>query len=321
MSRYLLSLLFLCSLVEAKGKLCYQVGTFVHESEYLENISADQAEAIVAKALRQNYSAATDYPKLPNSLGKLFPQSPKTYIHEQVKEALLTQDFVSGLRQLGILGTSSSLELVEKWWRNHPLTSSVLESTAWNTFSLYFFGTLIHAPRLQTLRQQLRRPELIERIRREGFDSVYPQLYEKYGTHARFDLAYETARTAYYRVLLVQLVRLMWIYQDELKIALDPRTWIFFRAFANASAGDLEKKQEETFEENKVRREQFNSFREAYVDSEGPFNEEAPRPWEKDYAERVRRFPASYREEADRTWKTLSETPAKDLKAHWGPEE
>jgi len=316
---YVLSLMTLSSLTQAKAKLCYQVGTFVFESKYIESLSVEQAEAIVARAVRWEASSAKDYPKLPEGVGRRLPESPETYMRNQVKEALLSQDLVFALKTLQIIRPSTPRELIDRWRKDHPLTAGILESTAWNAFSLYFFGTLIHVPRLQTLRAQLRRQEVLDRIRIEGFDSVYPELHEKFGANARFDLAYQAARTAYYRFLVVHLVRMMWIYQDELKLSLDPRTWIFFRTFANATNEDLEKKQDETFEENKVRREQFESFREAYVDDLGPFDEPPPGPWEKDYEERVGRFPASYREEADRTWKGLVETPAEKLKATWAP--
>ena len=209
-------------------------------------------------------------------------------------------------------------------FRDHPLTNSALESTAWNAFSFYYFGIPFHFPRAQILRRHLLRPEILQKIREKGFDSVYGELREQFGRSARFDIAWGAARNAYYGYVLAQLVAMLWQNQDELGLALDPRTWIFFYGWGQATDEDLLKKQEEDFKKaggaNKVRVEQFISFRDGYADTEenGRYRDfDLPNPWESDYEERLKRCPVSYQEEARNTWRNLVESSDEDLKAQF----
>lgn len=322
----LLFFLLVSPVAHAKLGLCVMVGTFVFESEKVERLSYEQVEDIVEKALykdrRRIYAENPDRPHAPNWLGRQLPQSVKGYLRREAMLILTTQDIVSGLKQLGAFRESTTWELVtRRWFRDHPLTSDMLESIFWNAYTKYKFGQLFHAPALRLLRARLRRPEVLLKIREKGFDAVFEELEDELGVYARIDIVYSAIRTTYYRYLIYELGKMMWVHQNELKIIFDPRTWIFAYQWANTSDDDLKKKQDKDFAENdganRVRREQFESFREAYNDTEGPFDEPLPAPWEPDYEERLKRFPAGYKEEADDLWKTLKETPDEELKAEF----
>jgi len=304
----------------AKSGICLLVGSEILRAEESRGLSYQDVEGVVYKALRP-------YQSLPAILGNRLPVYLKTSIRREAMTTLMTQDIVSGLKRLGVFRESTNWEKVNRWFRDRPITSDVLETTAWNAFSLHYFHALIHLPKVEPFRARMRRPEVLQRIRERGFDSVYEEMRQEFGGSERFELAWRAGRHAYFNYLTLLLIKMAAENQDEILLTLDPRNWFFAYSWTQTTNDDLRRRQEEDFKKkgagDKIRVEQFTFFREAYAETgeKGPPGETFPSPWEPDFHERLKRFPASYQEEALSTWENLTSTPDVELKAEFPEDE
>lgn len=200
------------------------------------------------------------------------------------------------------------------WLHDHPNTEQWTTATLLNAFSMKMFGVPISIPRAAFLYARPLSRAQRENLREKGFDATYPDLKEVLGGPGRFDEIWNFTRAGIYFAVQIAGGAYFVSHWDQMKMVLDPRTWIFLYSFSHVTKEDLKKKEDETFDADRVRREQFESFKEAYNLMEGPFDQPLPNPWDADFEEKCRTLPPGYRVEALTTWQKLLMTPPDKLR-------
>jgi hypothetical protein len=278
-----------------------------------------EAEEFLQKLYRVANSPEQGYPSLPVWLARRLPTPPREYLRRRLQMEIWRQDLSGALQALGFVGDPQMGDELLGWFRTHPNLTELVYSGGIDLFSWRLLGMPVHVPRAQATETLKIPPDLLALAREKGFDAVYPELRARFGRYATFDTAWNTGRAAVYRGGVVVLLYALSAYLRDHGYVLDPRYWRFVTHYEHISDQELQRLQDATFDADKVRRDQFLSFKKAYEETEGPFSSELPNPWDPDYAQKVQDFPPEYRSEADRTWKTLLDMAPDELKVQFGP--
>jgi hypothetical protein len=279
----------------------------------------EDAEAFLEKLYLVANLPAANYPGLPAWLARRLPDPPRALLRQRLQLAVWREDLAGALAALGFARTPGLADHVRSWLRQHPNLSELAYTGAVDTFSWYLVGFPYRIPRAAATQALALPPDVVERARTQGLDAIYPELQARFGGYARFDAAWNAGRAALYRAGVVVLLYALGDYLSDHGYMLDYRYWVYIARYHHISDDELKQLQEQTFDAETVRREQFESFKQAYGETEGPFSEPLPDPWDPDYRERVGHFPPEYAREADETWQALQAMTPDELRAQFGP--
>ncbi len=304
----------------------FRSGTKAQKKELLKALNRfDPTKEISEKEaidflVRLYFVANNPYPKLPRFLANRLQPNPRAIIEARLKLGFSTPDFLKGMQSLGYIRTPGKIDEANRWLQAHPKTAEAMLTAALNGYGWAKWGIPLHVPRAPH-----NHSAPLPKNWREDAKKLSPkEFYEKYRPQLEAQrLKVERAKFTYnsFRDALYQAGSGFGIYYvaKHAPYLLDPRFYVFAVQMAFTTDEDAEKYQEEHFNADAVRREQFDSFRESFEETEGPFDVPLPlpRPWEKDYEERLKKCPPQYQKEAAETWQYLLDTADEDLKAQF----
>lgn len=230
--------------------------------------------------------------KLPLWLQNKDPKTVRAKIRQHIETELLSNDLISALKSLGIARDKSLLESLKLWHQANKNLFEAITNIAFNAFTVQSFGFPTALPKFNFTKTKTVPPEILALVREKGFNAAYDDVAKLFGKRADFDLRWRTAQIIYNRLLSPYMILMMTPVVPLIKNIL---------ALSHRSDDDVRKLQERTFNSDKIRKEQFESWKEAFKEFNGRYPDSVAHPEDK--------------EEWDREWKHLQTTSDEDLKA------
>jgi hypothetical protein len=113
------------------------------------------------------------------------------------------------LEEMGLLRSPTVWERIRKLVRHHPLAGEIVLTTAWG-LPVLNLAPPFYLPAIEPVTWWDSIPdELFQRALRDGFDSIYPDLKQRYGRQANFQIGYAHLRHAYDLFLLAYLLQVI----------------------------------------------------------------------------------------------------------------
>lgn len=244
-----------------------------------------QAEDLVAGLYLISNPA---YPNLPRLLARRIPPPVRTLIRKRIETELAVKSLEGAARSLGILRASDPIEALQLWLRKNPFVMASVTTIALNTIWIKFAGLPGHLPSLPLTAQKRIPSELLEKIRLHGFDAGYEDAKRIFGASAKFETGWNAARAVFGVLVTGVLVYFIVEHYDDIRMLI---------GMAFATKEDLKKYQDETFNCDQVRAEQFQSWKDSFLAFEGR---------EPD--------PVKDKKEWDETYDSIYNTPCDELK-------
>lgn len=228
------------------------------------------------------------YPNLPRFLSKRIPPPVRKLIRQRIETELASTSFEEAAANLGFLRSPGAVGRLRRWLRKNPLVMDSISTIALNTILLKFTGYPGYLPKFSLTAQKKIPPELLEKIRLHGFDAGYEDAKRIFGATAKFETGWNAARAVFGVLVTGVLIYFIVEHYDDI------RTLI---GMALVTKEDLKKYQDETFNCEQVRAEQFQSWKESFFVFEG----RAPDP-------------VKDKQEWDETYSSIYKTPCEELK-------
>ena len=141
----------------------------------------------------------------------------KDDIHVRVESEILQNNLETALDNLGFLKNNNMRARLRQWRDNHKNKERAAISLALNSISVNYLGFISYLPKTSFLRTKKIPPELIELIRREGFDAAYPKILKQFKSRAVADQFYRKAQKAYVYYINVILAQMLYEHYPEIK--------------------------------------------------------------------------------------------------------
>lgn len=157
------------------------------------------------------------------------PERLDVVIQRRAEEEILTQGWVAMLARLGHIRDPRGLEKLRAFRDRHALAEDLLVSAAISAAAVSQVGVMgIRLPRARVASRVRIPPELLARIRLQGFESAVPELRRLFGGSVRADQAIAVARRLVSTALAVYAVkvlleiypalRMVWAFATEEKV-------------------------------------------------------------------------------------------------------
>lgn len=260
--------------------------------------SRPQSEYDIVKAMDHVFTAPF-YSK--ENLGQVFPltQLRRNLIRKKALRSMLKQDLTASFKELGLLQDPGMITKFRAFRREHRNFEGLMWASA-TTAVIYHLMSMLpmvspvpipaHIPVLR-FGEGIDIPvSIIEKIKKEGFDAAYEDVFELYGRPAGFETAWNVGRWSYYLAGGVISLYFLAEYGPMMYNA------FVLSGLDRCDAVDYQK----TIEDQVVRDRCFESWRQGFEMFEGRL----PDP---------EKFPED-REEYDREFRGCYEIPIKELR-------
>ncbi len=262
-----------------------QILKFMKATNVEAGLSLTQIQDLSAKFYLLSNPA---YSNLPRFLARRIPPPARMLIRKRIETELAAKTLEKAARNLGLLRASGRIEALRLWLRKNPLVMDSVTTIALNTILLRFTGYAGYPPKLSLTAQKKIPPELLEKIRLHGFDAGYEDAKKIFGASAKFETGWNWARSVFGVLVTGVLVYFIVEHYDDIRM---------LAGMAFVTKEDLKKNQDETFNCDRIRAEQFQSWKDSFLAFEGR---------EPD--------PVKDKQEWDETYHSIYHTPCDELK-------
>lgn len=216
------------------------------------------------------------------------PPPVKSLIRMRIEIELAAKSLEEAAKSLGFLRAPDRIEALQLWLRKNPLVMDSIATIALNTIFIKYAGVPGYLPLLPLTAQKRIPPELLEKIRLHGFDAGYEDAKKIFGASAKFETGWNAARAVFGVLATGVLVYFLVEYYDDIRMLV---------GMAFVTKEDLKRYQDETFNCDRVRATQFQSWKDSFRAFEGR---------EPD--------PVTDKREWDETYNSIYSTPCDELK-------
>ena len=225
-------------------------------------------------------------------IGVDLPGAVKQAIDQRIENELATTNFISAMQNLGLIRNLKSIERLKAWRARLENIEKGIISVAINTPSILLLGVPLHIPNLRLLRGEKISKVVIDDVKQNGFESTYRIIPSELKRRAGFDLFWSAGRKVYTGFMSAFVAYLIVVNHSQIMNTID-------LAFVNNHR--LEAAQEQTFNPQKIREAQLQSWKKAFFEFEGRWPDIEKNP--------------SDRAEWQRVTSALQQTPNSELKA------
>lgn len=278
-------ILSVSKLLSKPGPARKQILEFLKATDVEAGLALTQIQDLAARLYLLSNPA---YPNLPRFLARRIPPPARSLIRERIETELAAKNLEKAARSLGFLRAPGCIEALRLWLRKNPIVMDSVTTIALNTFWIELVGLPGHLPSLPLTAQKRIPPVLLEKIRLHGFDAGYEDAKRVFGTSAKFETGWNAARAVFGVLVTGVLIYFIVEYYDDIRMLI---------GLAFVTKEDLKKYQDETFNCEQVRAEQFRSWKDSFRAFEGH---------EPD--------PVKDKQEWDETYNSIYNTPCDELK-------
>lgn len=249
-------------MAKGSGRDQQRVTKILNQFSFDDGVSARKLESILTRL----YLLANSHPK---GIDLSISTARERLITKRMELSFVKQSFMEALHELGFIRDPNLFERVKALRSQYSNYESLLITASLNAFSITHFGIPVHVPKLQAGERQNIPPEVIQKIKDHGIDAARDDLKRIYSRHSNFQLAWNTVRRLYTGAMfgLAVFMSVQMLPMLEYSIASHFTTEQRLAEIQNA-----------TFSADKVREEQFNSWRQAFNDLEGRYPDTAKYP-------------------------------------------
>ena len=204
--------------------------------------------------------------------------SRRNVIRQKIESEIVSHGLEKAFKNLDIVKNQKGLDRFRLLRDKHKNIESSITASAINYLFLRFLPSqggfpLLYPPKLNLTRNKALSGELIEKIKKQGFDASYDDLAKIFGKSAAFDAVYSKARTLYLNLFMVYAGYL--IYQQKGLIT-------FALSSLFVSEEDVARHIRDNVSAEQIRQQQFEGWKQGMYDFTGkwPTPEEQDKQWE-----------------------------------------
>lgn len=231
-----------------------ELDRIVTKFDFVTGLSALKAE----QALGELYLLVHTSSRAPGKFWDRFTL--KMAIKKRIESSLVKKELLSAFQDLDLIRDPSALERMSQWRANHRVLESIVIAGVLNFLSWHYFSMIAHIPGIKLEPRRQLPMELIEKIKRGGFDSVYNDVRPYFKNTEVFNTVWKSAQVAYSTFFVVYGAVIVFQSTPELS-RMTGLTSVSERAVARF--------QEETFQADEVRNRLFNGWTNSFYKLEG----------------------------------------------------